>query len=314
MGCQFKQKISKAAANARLVSAFNRPCNRVEPTDPTDPTDQTEVVTRHRSMIFNRCASVIDLTDQNELVSRQRSVTFTRPSSAVDQTDETELVDRRRLVAFGAKTANPSLGNCPLLTSTPELAPSDRAEPAARAISDHLNIIPGLVVQVPKSALDSPTDKGNDDDSAYANVLSVPPPKPTLASRFVSKLRLLTGSMAINDRSCSDKGNDDDSAYANVLSVPPPKPNLASRFVSKLRLLTGSMAINDRSCSGAPEPESPQSPSTHTPSPPPTLSQSTEVGQLREFTSFTTGTSPMARRRSLSIQGPPNSALAVVVS
>eukprot|EP00798_Chlamydomonas_sp_ICE-L_P008481 gene8481-4842_t len=267
-----------AAANAKLVAAFNRPSTG-GPTDPTDHTDQTEMVTRHRSvtfnrpsnivepsdptditdqikmvtrlrsvMSFNRPANVVDQADQTELVGRRRSVTFNRTSSLVDQTDQTDLVNRRRSVTFGA---NPRFGNCPHLSGTADSTSSDRSETVTSAISDPLHLISGLVVNIPKSPFDSPTADEDDGDPAYVHDLSVAPPKPTLASRFVSKLRLLTGSMTVNDRSCS----------------------------------------------GDLEPESPPSPQTHTPSPPPTPSRSTQAEQLRGYTSFTSGSSPMARRR-----------------
>eukprot|EP00798_Chlamydomonas_sp_ICE-L_P029117 gene29117-32333_t len=78
--------------------------------------------------------------------------------------------------------------------------------------------------------------------------------------------------------------NDDD-----VVSEPLPNQTLASRFARKLRLLTGRVTVNDRSCSDAPEP--------HSPTPPSNLARTTHSEQLRGFTGFTAGTSPMARRR-----------------
>eukprot|EP00798_Chlamydomonas_sp_ICE-L_P028297 gene28297-31407_t len=235
------------------------------------------------------------------------------------------------LIAFNRPSTNP--GNDPAaryeshprLSSTPELTSYDHVEstqvdPIIANLSDPLDILGG-VVDLPSAPMSA--------DSTFAIDANSASRKSAFASRAPSASLLPDSFIAVDANSASRKpifasrspsatlpadypravGVDANSASRKPafasrapstrlsFDYPTPvdansasrKPTLASRFAGKLRLLTGHMT-NDRSCSVAPEPNPPLYP--HSPSPP-----ATKADRLRGFTSTTTGSSPIGRRR-----------------
>eukprot|EP00798_Chlamydomonas_sp_ICE-L_P029116 gene29116-32332_t len=220
-------------------------------------------------------------TMRGEKLGRRRSVTFGGEDSG--STLETGPSSSSMLSAFNRDPGDLSStrfeSQHTLLSSTPESPSFDEVasiqDEVIIARMYDLDIVGSVVIfQETEPMPVSPFVTGGgsvgvDRDSASPVVLLDYSRKSTLAGRFAGKLS--SDSPAADDV-------DADSASRT--------PTLASRFAGKLRLLTGSMT-NDRSCSVAPEPKS-----THCISSP-----GTKAEQLRGYTSFTNGISPMARRR-----------------
>eukprot|EP00798_Chlamydomonas_sp_ICE-L_P029118 gene29118-32334_t len=194
MGSQWKQNITKAAASAKLVSAFNRPSTIMEPTDPTV------------------------------------------------QTYQIEGSDRRRSVSFSVDLLYETLHH---VSSNPELRSCDQDVPIFGRMSEPQGLIcPANSVPNALSP-DSPTPDGADADSASPHVFLDYSPKPTLVSRFAGKLRLLTGRLMVNDRSCSVAPEPNSPLSSQTHSPSPPLTSTKNVLLLLLASATGSEAIRE---------------------------------------------------------------------